>query len=81
MRSGDVILINQSASPFDRDGIYLLFVGELLRVKRLQSLPGGMIRVTSDNPAFEPWSLDQTNAGEGSDVRILGRVVWSGRKL
>lgn len=42
------------------------------RVKRLFGLPGGGLRISSDNPAFE--TIDLT-AAELEHVRILGRVV------
>ena len=79
LRAGDVILIDHRACRPDREGIYIMRVGEMLLVKRLQALPGGKIRVTSDNPAFDPWTLDLEEFG--SDVKVVGRVVWSGRRL
>jgi phage repressor protein C with HTH and peptisase S24 domain len=79
LRAGDVILIDRSASRPDREGIYLMRMGEMLLVKRLQALPGGRIRVTSDNAAFEPWMLEADKQSE--EVQIYGRVVWSGRRL
>ena len=51
----------------------------MLLVKRLQALPGGKVRVTSDNAAFDPWTLDLSEVG--GDVAIVGRVVWSGRRM
>lgn len=79
LRAGDVILIDHRACRPDREGIYIMRVGEMLLVKRLQALPGGKIRVTSDNPAFDPWTLDQEELG--TEVLVVGRVVWSGRRL
>ena len=79
LRAGDVILIDHRACRPDREGIYIMRVGEMLLVKRLQAMPGGKIRVTSDNPAFDPWTLDLEEFG--SDVKVVGRVVWSGRRL
>lgn len=43
-------------------------------VKRLRPAAGGMVEVISDNPMHEK----QVVAAE--DVRIIGRVVWSGRR-
>lgn len=79
LRAGDVILIDHRACRPDREGIYIMRVGEMLLVKRLQALPGGKIRVTSDNPAFDPWTLGPEEFG--ADVQVVGRVVWSGRRL
>lgn len=79
LRAGDVILIDRSSSRPDREGIYIMRMGEMLLVKRLQALPGGRIRVISDNPAFEPWVVERV--GSDNDVEIYGRVVWTGRRL
>jgi phage repressor protein C with HTH and peptisase S24 domain len=79
LRAGDVILVNRQACKPDREGIYILRVGEMLLVKRLQALPGGQVKVTSDNAAFDAWTINL--ADQGADVIIVGRVVWSGRRL
>lgn len=79
LRAGDVILVDHRASRPDREGIYILRMGDMLLVKRLQALPGGQVKVTSDNPAFDPWLLNIQEIG--ADVAIIGRVVWSGRRL
>lgn len=79
LRAGDVILVDSRASRPDREGIYILRLGEALLVKRLQVMPGRKIRVTSDNAAFEPWMIDQEE--RSADTAIIGRVVWSGRRM
>jgi phage repressor protein C with HTH and peptisase S24 domain len=79
LRAGDVVLIDHRAQRPNREGIYILRMGDMLLVKRLQALPGGKVRVISDNPIFEAWVLDL--AEMGSEVSIVGRVVWSGRRL
>lgn len=81
LRAGDVILINRNISRLDREGIYIIHTGGVLLVKRLQILPEAKVRVTSDNPAFEPWTVDLASLDEGEEFRIDGRVVWSGRRF
>ncbi len=80
VRSGDVILVDGRATWPDREGIYILRIGETLLVKRLQLLPGRRIRVSSENAAFEPWDIDG-GSDDGDDTQIIGRVVWHGRRL
>ncbi|MFA9948759.1 S24 family peptidase [Dentiradicibacter hellwigii] len=80
LRDGDVILINQSLTQPDTDGIYIMRMGDMLLVKRLQLLPGGQISVISDNPTYRPWTLDISKMAEG-DVAIIGRVVWAGTRF
>uniref|UniRef100_B8HYZ2 Prophage MuMc02, S24 family peptidase n=1 Tax=Cyanothece sp. (strain PCC 7425 / ATCC 29141) TaxID=395961 RepID=B8HYZ2_CYAP4 len=48
-------------------------------VKRLQRQPKGIIRVTSDDPAYDPFLVNL--ADESTDFAVLGRVVWIGHKL
>jgi phage repressor protein C with HTH and peptisase S24 domain len=46
--------------------------GDIL-VKRLQRVPGGKIKVSSDNPAYEPFYIALEDGGV--DFALLGRVV------
>jgi phage repressor protein C with HTH and peptisase S24 domain len=78
-RSGDALLVDRSATNPDREGIYIMRSGASLLVKRLQLLPGGRIRVSGDNPLYPPYELLVSALGD--DVSIIGRVVWSGRRL
>ncbi|MDD2336637.1 MAG: S24 family peptidase [Geobacteraceae bacterium] len=59
------------------DGIYALNIDGQLLVKRLQKLPKGVLRIVSDNSAYEPF---QMNLDNNSDViNVVGRVVWIGK--
>jgi phage repressor protein C with HTH and peptisase S24 domain len=75
----DVILVNRRIGSTHSDGIYLLRAGEALLVKRLQFMPQGSIRVISDNQAYEPFTVTPDTAE--NDFRIIGRVVWVGKKF
>lgn len=79
LRAGDVILIDVRSCRPDREGIYIMRLDGMLLVKRLQALPGGKLKVSSDNAAFDSWTVSKTDVG--SDLVIVGRVVWSGRRL
>lgn len=78
LRAGDVILIDHRMQRPDREGIYIIRMDGMLLVKRVQALPGGVLQITSDNPAFSPWQLRQA---EMEGVAIIGRVVWAGRRF
>jgi phage repressor protein C with HTH and peptisase S24 domain len=80
LRPGDVILVDRRDQAQRRDGIYVLRLDGTLLVKRLQKLPGGVIKVSSDNRSYEPFSL-KLDEMEGQDMAIIGRVVWVGRKV
>ncbi len=78
LSDGDEILVD-SADGADRlrDGIYVIRADGAVMVKRLAVSPAGhSFTVTSDNPAYPPWT--------GLDLRavtIIGRVVWMGRRI
>lgn len=79
-RSGDVLLVDRRAINPDREGIYIMRSGASLLVKRLQLLPGRRVRVSSDNPLYQPYELLVSELND-DDVVVIGRVVWSGRRL
>lgn len=80
LRPGDIILIDRrNAGNIPRDGVYVLRLNGSLLVKRLQRMPGHTVRVSSDNAAYSPFNLAMDAADE--DREIIGRVVWSGRRM
>jgi phage repressor protein C with HTH and peptisase S24 domain len=81
LMEGDLILVDTN----DRDpeaihhGLYLFKLGDRILIKRLQYLPDNIIRVLSDNSAYEAFSVNLSDKRSG--LSIMGRVVWFGRKL
>ena len=61
------------------DGLRVRHEQNLL-VKRLQMLPNGIIKVKSNNNIYEPWEINKENL-DGTDIEIIGRVVWSGQRM
>lgn len=57
--------------------IYALLIDGEPMLKRLDRLPGGRVRVRSDNPApeFAPYEVDDV------DLEVIGRVVWTASEL
>lgn len=80
LRPGDVILVDRRDQAQRRDGIYVLRIDGTLLVKRLQKLPGGIIKVSSDNISYDPFMLKPSEI-DSQDMAIIGRVVWVGRKI
>lgn len=83
LRPGDTILLDRRATRPDREGVYILKMNGLPLVKRLQILPGGIVKVVSDNPAYETFTTVLSDFN-GIDITILGRVVWvvwAGRRI
>ena len=83
LRPGDMALLDRRATKPDREGVYLLKMNGASLVKRLQILPGGIVKVVSDNPAYESFSIGLADIND-RDLAILGRVVWvvwAGRRI
>lgn len=69
---GDILLVDRQRTTVDRDSIYIVRSDDGLRVKRLQRLMGGGVRVSSDNRAYaeEVVSVER--------LVVVGQVVWKG---
>lgn len=74
----DVILLNH-AERNPSAGLYVLRLDGDLIVKQVQRLPGGILRVTSANTAYEAFDVDINHLP--TDFEIIGKVVWFGRQI
>ncbi|MGB3310943.1 MAG: S24 family peptidase [Nodosilinea sp.] len=81
LQQGDLALVDTN----DRDletvshGIYLLKLDNRLLIKRLQYVGDKTLRVLSDHPAYEAFSIQISKTS--SSLNLMGKVVWFGRKL
>lgn len=81
LQQGDLALVDTN----DRDlgtvshGIYLIKLNDRLLIKRLQYIAGNTLRVLSDHPAYEAFSIQPFETF--SNLSLMGKVVWFGRKL
>ncbi len=78
----DIILVHDTShtGSVPCDGIYLLRLDGSLLVKRLQRRPSNRVKIISDNPSYEAYEVDADDLTD-ADFCVLGRVVWSGRKM
>jgi phage repressor protein C with HTH and peptisase S24 domain len=78
LADGDEILVDRcDGRQRLRDGIYVLRLEGALMVKRLAFNPAARsVTISSDNPAYPSW-----NDCDPSDVELVGRAVWVGRRL
>ena len=53
------------------DGVFIIRIGEALRVKRLQWLADGTLRISSDNPLYQPEVLNPADYDE-AQFAIIG---------
>lgn len=73
---GDPVLVDTGVTTCDHDGIYFFRVGEEGFIKRLQRIPGLGIRVLSQNPEYEAWTITPD-----MDFAVMGKVLraWLGK--
>lgn len=75
----DMVLVDLSRNVPSPAGIYVLYDGIGLVIKRLESVveKSGkrMVHISSDNPHYPPY----TRSAE--EINVIGRVVWFAREL
>lgn len=78
LSEGDVVLLDLSQAGVRDSSIYVIQLDGALLVKRIQRKLDGSMTVSSDNPRYTP----ETVTGEAMALlKIIGRVVWVGRRL
>jgi len=77
IKPDDIIMVNTAVKNIS-GGVYAFTIGNTLMCKHLQSLPGNMVQVSSENKAYAPFTIDMEEQGE--EFEVIGRVIWhSGR--
>ena len=75
LQAGDMILVNITEKMPNPPGVFVLFDGMGMVIKRLEMIAKEKVRVLSDNGQYLPYER------ELNEVNIVGRVVWLGREL
>lgn len=79
IRAGEILLFDRGETGTKlRDGIFIVRLEGAVMVKRLQMMPGRQLKITSDNTAFEPYTIP---LNDGIDFAVIGRVVFVFRRL
>ncbi len=76
LEHGDTVLVDQSQNDVISGHIYAVGVDDSVIVKRLEARPGILI-LHSENPDNDDFEI---RINEYSNVRIIGRVIWSARE-
>ena len=74
----DPVMVNIEQPQQIVDGVWVVRIHNSTLVKRIQQLPDGILRVISDNPMYEVFTVDLKE--EQTDFSLLGRVVWAPRQ-
>lgn len=79
IQDDDLILLDISKKKLSGDGVYCFSNEDYdLVVKRLQVLQDGIVAVCSDNEQYQNFTL---SGSQMESLRIIGKVVWVGRKF
>jgi phage repressor protein C with HTH and peptisase S24 domain len=77
LHDSDRVLVDMSQKTVSHEGLYLLQSESGLMAKRLSDHQG-LLRVVSDNPEFESWTI-KASAREANP--IAGKIVWCARTI
>ena len=75
---GDMILVDTTDGKGVTEGIHVINLGGRLLVKRLRPLVDGSVEVASDN---ERYGSEVVPAEQLDQLKVVGRVVWQGRRV
>lgn len=78
IKENAIVLVDISHTRARDDGVYVLVVGNDVRIKRIGRSWDGAVELISDNPLYPN---DKLSALEAEALRIAGKVVWSGGKI
>ena len=78
LNDGDLTLVDLQASKFEDGSIYVIEFNDALLVKRVQKKLDGSIIIKNDNTLYETESL---SIDQVEKLKIIGRVIWTGKKL
>lgn len=76
--SGALVLVDLSRCNAHTDGIYVFRTNGDLRIKRMQRMMNGNIRVRSDNPEYQE---EVVEPDKQECFEIIGRAVWVGVEI
>lgn len=75
IEDGDTVMIDESRSTLEGEGVYVVLLDEHLYAKRLQRQFDGAIHIISDNKDYRDMVVPKARVNE---LQILGRAVWAG---
>jgi phage repressor protein C with HTH and peptisase S24 domain len=73
---GDDVIVNRAERTITRqDKIWAVGYGDFVAIKRVRRLANGTYQLMSDNPVVTPIEAVE------DELRVIGRVVWIGRRM
>jgi phage repressor protein C with HTH and peptisase S24 domain len=81
LRSRDIALLDLRVQDVLTEGVHAIRLDGALMIKRVQRLPGRVLRVSSANSDYQPFEIDGNDDDSQRDFSVLGRVRWGGIKF
>jgi len=78
IKHGDTVLVDQSQTDVIPGNIYGIGIDEEIVVKRIEKAPGMIVLISENGTKYPPLNVI---INDHSNVRIIGRVIWLGRKI
>lgn len=80
LEDGHVVLVNMDETTIKNGKVYAILVDEEARIKRLFRRSDGAVEIRSDNQS-QQFPIETITADAAKDLKIIGRVVWSGGEM
>lgn len=78
LKEDDIVMVDRTKTNIDYDGMFVVRIGDVLKVKRMRWAPGReKIVVLSDNR--DKYPAEQYDHNDG--IEVIGRVIWAGGKV
>lgn len=82
INDGDTILVDKRDRTVSVDDVYDIRIDQALHPRNLQRLPGGLVKVWSQDDALSPpFTVNLQDEATLQHFEILGRVLWRGGTL
>jgi phage repressor protein C with HTH and peptisase S24 domain len=78
LRAGDMILLDKSVETVKDEAVYAFLVDGMLLIKRVRWEADGGLSLLSDNSLYSPVVISKERKPE---PRVVGRLIWAGRRF
>lgn len=76
IQDDDMVMVDTTKTNLDYDGLFVLRVGEALQIKRIgRGARRSSVMVIADNSLYPPVDTER------SEIDVVGKVIWYGRKV
>lgn len=81
IESGSLLLIDQSQRDLVDDGIFVVSLGDEVRIKRIHKTLAGRVTLKSDNENKQLYPDETLDPSDLERMKVAGRVFWADRVL